>query len=288
MGKRTIALVTVYNPDEQVVKNVRNFADQVDYVAVFDNSKDDNSHLFSSIDNLRYYTQKKNLGLPVAFNIILRDTDFGWNDDDFIIFFDQDSQIRSDHIKKLRSAFCKVESYYNIGCMGPVYYNTSQKRIQIPRLKKQLIGKNYQVKNIITSSMISRYKYLKNIDFWNDNLFLDYADWDLCWRLERNGRICVTTEEVVFQHSVGRGVVKKGPIRLRLGEPYREYYQTRDTLYLLKKDYVPLKMRLQLLKVITIRPILHIKYLDHPKERKAYIKRGWEDYRKGIRGEYRG
>ena len=110
------------------------------------------------------------------------------------------------------------------------------------------------------------------------------ADWDLCWRMEKAGLLCCMTEKVTLHHSVGSGEKKVGPIKLRVGQPFREYYQTRDALYLLQEKYVPPKMRLRLIATITIRPVLHCLFLNHREERKAYVLKGYSDWRVGIRG----
>jgi rhamnosyltransferase len=284
-GKIT-ALVTVYKPDETIKNNIENIATQVNRVIVCDNSREKHLELFSDIANAQYLSKDENLGLPTAFNLALKDDSFNWAADEFIVFFDQDSQIKKGYINDLKHSYQKVEKKFpNIGCMGPVFFNTSNHTIEIPRIKTPLVGKNYKVDNVITSSMITRYKNLKRVNFWNDNLFLDFADWDLCWRMEKAGMLCVITEEEVLHHSVGSGEKKVGPIHLRVGAPFREYYQTRDAYYLLKENYIPEKMRLRLLANITIRPIVHDLFLENKKERKKYRQMGKQDYKKGIRGE---
>ncbi len=85
--KKTIAIVSVYYPKIEHVNNVRLISEQVDKVIVCDNSDFDNSDIFSGISNLFYRGYKKNNGLSTAFNIVLNDSNFEWNDDDFIICF---------------------------------------------------------------------------------------------------------------------------------------------------------------------------------------------------------
>jgi len=286
---KIIALVTVYQPDDQIKENIKKIAEQVSRVIICDNSSDDHRDLFSAINHSIYITQHKNFGLPGAFNLALRNKSLDWNADDFIIFFDQDSQIKDDYIRGLVHSYRKVEKHFpNIGCMGPVFFNTSNHTVEVPKIKKPLVGKNYRVDNVITSSMLTRYRNLEKVNFWNDNLFLDFADWDLCWRLEKAGMLCVITEEEILHHSVGSGEKKIGPIHLRVGALFREYYQTRDAYYLLKEDYVPLKMRVRLLENVTIRPVVHDLFLENKEERQKYRKQGKEDYKKGYFGEYRG
>ena len=286
MQNKITALVTVYQPDKSIVNNIENIAQQVNRVIVCDNSEEDHEELFQAISRTIYITQHKNLGLPGAFNLALRDCTLNWRPEEFIIFFDQDSQIKDGHVKGLIHSYYKVEKHFpEIGCMGPVFYNTSNHTVEVPRIKTRLVGKNYKVDNVITSSMLTRYRNIEKINFWNDNLFLDFADWDLCWRLEKAGMMCVITEEVVLHHSVGSGEKKVGPIHLRVGAPFREYYQTRDVYYLLKESYIPLKMRLRLLANVTIRPVVHSLFLENKEERKKYRIMGKKDYKNAVKGE---
>lgn len=284
---KIVALVTVYNPDKNVVENLQILSRQVEQVILCDNSMNDNAQMLGGVTKSIYTTQHKNLGLTGAFNSILKDPAYGWKDDDLIIFFDQDSQIGEGYIQALQDEYRKIETLIpNLGCLGPVFYNTSNGRTERPRQKKNITDETYEVSNTITSSLMMRYGNLKRIDFWNEKVFLDLADWDLCWRMQKAGMVCCMTEKVVLHHSVGNGEKKVGPIKLRVGQPFREYYQTRDALYLLQENYVPLKMRLRLIANVTIRPVVHYLMLDDKKSRMKFIRRGINDYKKGDHGEY--
>ena len=284
---KIVALVTVYNTDKNVVENLQILSRQVEQVILCDNSMNDNAQMLGGVTKSIYTTQHKNLGLTGAFNSILKDPAYGWKDDDLIIFFDQDSQIGEGYIQALQDEYRKIETLIpNLGCLGPVFYNTSNGRTERPRQKKNITAETYEVRNTITSSLMMRYGNLKRIDFWNEKVFLDLADWDLCWRMQKDGMVCCMTEKVVLHHSVGTCEKKVGPIKLRVGQPFREYYQTRDALYLLQENYVPLKMRLRLIANVTIRPVVHYLMLDDKKSRMKFIRRGINDYKKGVHGEY--
>ena len=283
----THALVTLYNPSEKEFNNCRILSQQVDTVILCDNSQESHETVFQNEKNIIYITKNENLGLGAAFNVALKNDTYGWKDDDLIIFFDQDSQIGEGYIQALQDEYRKIETLIpNLGCLGPVFYNTSNGRTERPRQKKNITDETYEVSNTITSSLMMRYGNLKRIDFWNEKVFLDLADWDLCWRMQKAGMVCCMTEKVVLHHSVGNGEKKVGPIKLRVGQPFREYYQTRDALYLLQENYVPLKMRLRLIANVTIRPVVHDLMLDDKKSRMKFIRRGINDYKKGGRGEY--
>lgn len=283
----THALVTLYNPSEKEFNNCRILSQQVDTVILCDNSQESHETVFQNEKNIIYITKNENLGLGAAFNVALKNDTYGWKDDDLIIFFDQDSQIGEGYIQALQDEYRKIETLIpNLGCLGPVFYNTSNGRTERPRQKKNITDETYEVSNTITSSLMMRYGNLKRIDFWNEKVFLDLADWDLCWRMQKAGMECCMTEKVVLHHSVGNGEKKVGPIKLRVGQPFREYYQTRDALYLLQENYVPLKMRLRLIANVTIRPVVHYLMLDDKKSRMKFIRRGINDYKKGVHGEY--
>lgn len=283
----THALVTLYNPSEKEFNNCRILSQQVDTVILCDNSQESHETVFQNEKNIIYITKNENLGLGAAFNVALKNDTYGWKDDDLIIFFDQDSQIGEGYIQALQDEYRKIETLIpNLGCLGPVFYNTSNGRTERPRQKKNSTDETYEVSNTITSSLMMRYGNLKRIDFWNEKVFLDLADWDLCWRMQKAGMVCCMTEKVVLHHSVGNGEKKVGPIKLRVGQPFREYYQTRDALYLLQENYVPLKMRLRLIANVTIRPVVHYLMLDDKKSRMKFIRRGINDYKKGVHGEY--
>lgn len=283
------ALITVFHPSEQVKNNINMIANQVDVTIICDNSPESNRVLFAPLieaHNMHYLFFGENLGLSRAFNRALLDTQYGWQDNDYLFFFDQDSAIGEDHIETLISTYTRVREKCKVGCLGPVYFNTSSGRVEMPKKKRMISEKTYVVSSIITSSMLCCYGDLREIGFWNEAVFLDMADWDLCWRMQSLGKVCCLTDAAVLRHSVGMGEKKIGPFHLRVGAPIREYYQIRDCMYLLKKEYTPLKYRIRFLAMLLIRSPLHVFFLDHRKARMEYILRGVKDFYRGVHGEF--
>lgn len=279
-------MITVYHPSDNIRHNVCSIAAQADIVYICDNSPSSNRELFAgAAENIRYVCFGENLGVSQAFNRILMDPRISWQDDDYVFFFDQDSVIQAEHIRSITAVFESIQQAgFPVGCLGPAYFNTSSGHIEIPRAKKPLLPDTYAVSSIITSSMLTTYGNLREAGFWNEDVFLDMADWDLCWRLTASGKLCCLTEAVVLHHSVGQGEKKVGPLRLRVGYPYREYYQIRECLYLLGKKYTPLKYRIRFLAMLLIRSPLHVIFLDHRKERLKFIARGFADFFRKKKG----
>lgn len=280
------ALITVYQPGAAVADHVRSAARQVDLVYVCDNSADDHRGLFSPCGgNVRYVWFGRNLGLSSAFNRILKAPEIPWQAEDYVLFLDQDSRIGEGHVDILAEQFERLRADgRQVGCLGPVYFNTSSGAVEMPRSRQPLTERTWQVASIITSSMLTTYGNLRQVGFWNEQIFLDLADWDLCWRMEAAGLLCCLTDAAVLRHSLGSGEKKLGPIRLREGEPFREYYQIRDSLYLQRESYTPLKFRIRFVAMLLIRSPLHVLFLKGGRERLKYIGMGIHDYRRGKSG----
>lgn len=283
---RITAIVTVYYPNEKHLANIYKIAEQVDRIIVSDNSSFNNKYIFRKFSNLYYFFWNKNLGLSASFNKILKNTNLNWDNNDFVIFFDQDTTIPLNHINSLIKDYeSLVSKGYDVGCIGPVYFNKSMGKKEIPKLRKCISKSIIKVKNIITTSMLCNYSKLKSINFWNEEIFLDLADFDLCWRFNDRNIHCFMSYNSVIYHNVGEGKRKILFFNIRIAKPFREYYQTRDCLYLIKKDYVPWMMKLRFILNLTLRPLLHFIFLDSSKARMKFVLKGYSDYFKNIHGE---
>lgn len=187
-------------------------------------------------------------------------------------------------ISKLLCDFIFLFSKDKIGCIGPYFFNTSSQIIEEPKLKTRLTENIIKVNTVITSSMMTKYSILKEINFWNEQIFLDMADWDLCWRLQKKKYKCYMTKNSIVEHSLGVGCKDIYLFKIRVGNSFRVYYQTRDCLKLLFKDYTPIYIKFRFLAMLSLRPLLHFIFLDNRLERIKYIIKGIRDYFKGVNG----
>ena len=164
------AIVTLYNPKAENIENINRIAEQAERVFVCDNSSIDNASMFAgSAQNIVYIPNMSNLGLPTAFNKVLKgeywDSGEKPNNTQWVIFFDQDSKIEKGHIASLISEFEKIKRKTDVGCLGPIYYETNTNTVRIPKAKRQITENSYVVKSIITSSMIQYLRYFQQSDY---------------------------------------------------------------------------------------------------------------------------
>lgn len=275
-----IALITLYNPDEKIAERVETLSKQVSKVILLDNSP--NAHcerLFSLAENVIYHFFGKNLGLSMTFNWALKNLDF-IKHSDYVLFFDQDSCVTENLVHILVSDFEKLSRSYKVGCMGPVYFDSTKKEISGINKRCVKIDKNiYKTSEIITSSMLTTYDVLEKIGFWDETIFLDYSDFELCWRMKKYGFETFISRRTVLNHSLGVGVLKCHLVfkemTFNYSTPLREYYQTRAAIKLLKRDYVPSNWRRNFVFNITIRILFYIFYLPHKLTRLKYFYLGF-------------
>ena len=285
-----ISLITLYNPTISNIKNIEKISEQSTLVLLIDNSEHSSQSIIDKVgtnENVIYCPNYDNLGLSLAFNKYLKASEiYSWQDDDLIVFFDQDSVIEEFHISNMVNEYINLENEgYPVGCLGPVYFDLSHNTVRVPKMYKKISHNSIVVDTIITSSMVCRYRYLKLVGFWSEDIFLDMADWDLCWKMKQAGLYTIMTRRSLLTHKVGEGSKKIGLITLDVGKPFREYYETRDCIYLLRKNYVPCKDRVRFYLQLTIRPILHLLFLDNKKERWYYISLGFKHAKKGVCGK---
>jgi rhamnosyltransferase len=269
--------MTLYYPDINIDR-LKKLASHLHTLFLLDNTPD-SVHYVTGIENTNivYIKYRHNYGLSKAFNLCLKNNVF--NDDDYIIFFDQDSEVKEELIQTLINDYETLSNQgHKIGCIGPAYYETHQNKIMMPKLKKNIDSHVYAVKSIMTSAMLTTYKTLENVGWWNERIFLDLADWDLCWRLQQQGMLCCMTGNTVLTHTLGKSIRRVGFWTLKVGAPVREYYQTRDCLKLLGKSYTPFKFRLRFVLMLTLRPLLHMLFLPEKTLRLKYIVRGFHDF----------
>lgn len=270
---KIIALVTLYNPDSALVERLSKLSPQVSEIVLLDNSPSSLSEkMLYEIKMLKtcvYHFFGKNLGLSAAFNWALKNLDEA-KSSDFMIFFDQDSCVAENLVQKLVDDFLRISKKAKIGCLGPVYFDSTVKKYSGITERSEIVEENvYEVSEIITSSMITTYKILEGTGFWDESIFLDYADFELCWRMKKVGYRTFITKDCVLSHSLGTGFLEINFLFKKLtfnySSPLREYYQTRAAIKLLKRNYIPKNWRRNFIFNLTFRIWIFLAYL--PKKR---------------------
>ncbi|WP_318513956.1 glycosyltransferase [Photobacterium leiognathi] len=279
---KVTALVTLFYPEISNVINIKELSAQVDRVILLDNTPDkDNSELFFDL-NVEYIFNSGNLGLSSAFNEGLRQ--IKEKTSEFVIFFDQDSTISKGHIRKLIEDFELLSKEYKIGCIGPAYHDSNSNKVIENKDKDYLKDDLYSVQSLITSSLLTKYEILEDISGWNESIFLDYADWDLCWRMKEKNYILVLDSRITLNHSLGDSAVNIGNLSFPKYSPVREYYRIRDSLKLARTNYVPFKYKLKFLYTWLLEPLIYLTLFPNRLLRVKLVLKAFKDAVFNING----
>ncbi len=178
----------------------------------------------------------ENIGIGAAQNIgILQAINLGF---EWIVLSDQDTFYPENYGARMRKA---LEIHKNACAIFPTFIDSH-------RLNKDSIKatvptwygwkKVYPPAGIFdlyegaASGMMLKSSCIKNIGLMNENLFMDWVDFEWCWRARAAGFRVLGTSEVKVIHSLGIGIISFGKKIINIRPPSRHYYIVRNCIYL--------------------------------------------------------
>lgn len=244
MKTKSAVIVVLFQPKEEDIDNIRNISMICDGVVVDNSSEkiiDGNI-----IGNFQYIFNGDNVGIAEAQNIgikYLLDND----NYEFIVFLDQDTRIGIDYIERITKVYSHILSFEpSLALLGPTAFNTrtheEYKSVFHPYRTKENIF--VQKREIISSGSCIRVDILKRVGQNLPWLFIDYVDFEWCWRANSMGYVCGTTPCVHIQHSVGQKEYHIGSYIIIISSPIRYFYQGRNYIKLLNLSHVPFQWKL--------------------------------------------
>lgn len=250
------AIIVLYHPDPDTLsKSVQMLAGQVEYLILVDNSNSviDNNfieRLQSLFKNkIHYFFNRNEGGIARAQNVGLKlAIEAGCEQ---LLILDQDSIPEGNLIDIL---LCDVNFLKNkgfkISAIGPNPINkqTGTEYKERSRKRKSFTTEHPEILNvseIMSSGMFIHKDVLSEVGFMDEILFIDGVDHEWCWRANYYGYTCALTKKTQLQHMLGDGDKKIIGIRIAYTSVFRIYYQYRNYIYLLSKNYVPLFWKLK-------------------------------------------
>lgn len=147
------------------------------------------------------------------------------------VYFDQDSTIDISMIQKLFNSYNNLKiKYNNLFVVGPQPLMKDGKDYPI-KLGENVFDNYYEASEIITSGMTFRLQDVKDIGYFDEDLFLDMVDFDICWRALANGKLIAVDKDIKMPHEVGTNTIKIPFKILPISSPIRNYYQMRNVLF---------------------------------------------------------
>jgi rhamnosyltransferase len=105
----------------------------------------------------------------------------------------------------------------------------------------------YKITQAIASGMVISSAVFNSVGFMDEKLFIDWVDFEWCWRAQAKGYVIIGCADVVIQHSLGDVAKKVGSKSYPVRSPIRHYYIIRNGIYLaLRSKYINFRMRVNL------------------------------------------
>lgn len=243
--------IVLFNPEiERLRQNIDAVLPQVDSLILVDNASIEIEELQKAFpdDRLIWILNKENLGVATALNQLLKYADE--NGYEWVLTLDQDSICGEDLVDKLLVAVQSdgVQSdrslSNNIAMISPriiergVDEAEESPGIPVPDIE--------EVKICITSGCLTNVKAILNTGGFNDWLFVDHVDHDMCIRLRYGGYRILRVNNAQIHQEYGLKVIRRKllfwNVEYHNYTPLRVYYQARNMLFMVRKygaDFKP-------------------------------------------------
>jgi rhamnosyltransferase len=203
--RRIGAVVVTFQPELDVLENIRVLISQVDALVVVDNGSSPDFHAnlepFLNRTGFALMVNSENLGIGQAFNAGMKHLIS--QGCDFVLTFDQDSHVPEGFVDAMRNAFTQAQTQFgDMGILAP-HWHDRHSGITYPnigpgRFEMLPILTTISSGNLIPVSTFSR------IGFLEEPYFIDGVDIEYHLRCLQHGLRVIQTPTAVLEHSLGR------------------------------------------------------------------------------------
>lgn len=241
-NKKIISGIVLYNPEiHRLEENICALQKQVDEILLMDNhSSNENEirYLCEKYDKIIWVRLDQNYGIAYALNEIMfyaRKNSVNW-----VLTMDQDSVAN----EKLVETYCRYLNVPNVMMMTcKICDRNIEKKWQLSDAK---VSYEYRVTNkCITSGCFTNVKKCLEIGGFDNKLFIDYVDYELCIRCVQWGHSIIEIDYLGLLHEVGKArriqfmgrdlKIAGKYIDVYNENPMRVYYFFRNTTYIVRK-----------------------------------------------------
>lgn len=240
------AVVVTYFPGPILRNVVKRLAAQVDYIYIVDNSGPEASEdwdWLKEFSDVALIENDGNKGVGAALNSgMSRALEAGYQ---FAIALDQDSVPSPDLVRSLMASYRNHPSPETVAVVGATIVESAaqgrtykwlidQQRWSIIPIRKGGQGHDYPaVTTAITSGSLYRLSLLKELGWFNEELFIDLVDTEFCLRARSRGLLTATSDSAILHHTRGnRKEIRFWRLYFYPTDypPLRRYYQARNLL----------------------------------------------------------
>lgn len=279
------AIVVLYQPenDNDVITNILSYLSQVHKVYIIDNSiykiSDNLIGFFNATEKIVYVPLGENKGIAYALNkgcLLATKDEMEW-----VLTMDQDTFVDSSLIDIYREAYLEIGSD-KIGIISP--------NVDLLNTDTKIENNNIElVDSVITSASLMNLSAYEEVGGFDDTLFIDWVDWDICFRLSDFDYSILRVNKTRITHQLGETrelkLFSKHILYITNHNYIRYYYKTRNALFLSEK-YKNKNHASVFLKKSIVSDFFKIVFFEKDKSRKikSFIK-AYNDYKNKRMGK---
>ncbi len=227
-----ISVIVTYNP-EIIPWELAAVLARHSFVMIVDNSTIDMSkhevELWAKGNKYCYLSMCGNAGIAAAQNRSIHEARVLKAEG--IIFFDQDSLVDDRAITSLIDLIGKYER--NVFCLIPGAHEPAYK-----------FSFSMPIREMMSSGSGCQLGVFDRVGIFESDLFIDCVDFEWGWRCRAHAIGIFGVENGIFTHRFGKNKIAFMGFHFHLDSPIRGYYQFRNIVTMLKRDYVPLNWKL--------------------------------------------
>lgn len=208
---RPCGVVVTYHPDDGVIERIAAMSAECDHVVVVDNGSGGTvGGSIAKLPRVTYLPLPENLGIAVALNrgaFWAKERGYTW-----IVTFDQDSLPQTGMISALLATAARHPQTAVVGprivdtVRGRAAYKWVKKSAQWPLLFRRVPCENddlVAVTSVITSGSLVSLHVWERVNGFDDALFIDYVDNDLCLKVIEDGFLVCVAHDAFLEHRLG-------------------------------------------------------------------------------------
>ncbi|MES2071521.1 MAG: glycosyltransferase family 2 protein [Pseudomonadota bacterium] len=232
---KVIAVVVTYHPAlDLLARNVQALAAQLAHVVVVDNSEQPEQaaalrQLLSAEGRVTYIDNHGNQGIAHALN---RGAEFALRSGaDWILTMDQDSVLAERYADSLLQFIERQAVPGRVASVGTPFSSGGRIFADTPH--------GGEVRALITSGNLLKLSALQEVGFFREEFFIDYVDFDLCFRLRKAGYLLLECHDALFEHQLG-APQRSSLFGLQFScsnySPLRSYYMSRNRMVFFREN----------------------------------------------------
>lgn len=227
---KILAGIVLFNPDiERLKQNVKKILPQVDALVCIDNGSSNFEAVKKALpERIHYIKNSHNLGIAAALNQIMNYA--AENTYDWFITLDQDSVCKDGLIEQYKK-------YVNLPFAALLTCQIVDRNF-VNENRSLTQNQPLEIKECITSASFCRTDRFKSVGGFDEKMFIDSVDFEVCLNLRKHGYKIYRIPFVGLLHEVGHGRNVKLLWKKEIvynHSALRNYYIARNHIYMAKK-----------------------------------------------------